>query len=353
MRARALAPLLVASVLLAGCAQTPTSGPAQAASVSSHDALLAALRADPAPALDGARVQAWLDKFVNDHHPRLTGTPLEKVAGDDLEAQAKALGYETSSKRYSANGLPSVDGPLRVVLAVKKGTTRPDELIVVGGHYDTAPIGTPLVPGVQYGTPPITATYDNGSGTAMVMELARLLANVTTERTLVFAFFNGEEEGLLASGAYAQELQSSGARVVTYVGFDMVGIGWPSKAGCLCIYAGKRVSAELNPIQEAVAFDLLKYPRGNDTVQVFDNHDTRNSDEGSFAGAGFPTMRWAGLASAGRYWAYHKTNDTMDTMLQQAGGADALDHGFESAAASAYYTILAMDHEGMLAGGEG
>ncbi|MFA5860876.1 MAG: hypothetical protein WDA16_04195, partial [Candidatus Thermoplasmatota archaeon] len=91
-------------------------------------------------------------------------------------------------------------------------------------------------------------------------------------------------------------------------------------------------------------FDLLGYPRGNDTVQVFDNHDRRNSDEASFASAGYPTMRWAGLATAGNYWAYHKLNDTMDTILKQAGGADLFAKGLETTSASAYYTILAMDH---------
>ena len=353
MRVAALAftILLVAVPLLVGCV-TPAdpATPPVAGEDAAHVDLLAKLRADPAPALDGAGVQKWLDAFVEAHKPRLTGTPLEKAAGDDLEAQLKALGYDAQSKLYNAQGLPSVDGPLRAVLGIKKGTTHPDEIIVLGAHYDTAAAGTSVVGPVPVGTPPLTATYDNGSGTAMVMELARLMAKVATERTVVFALFNGEEEGLLASEAYAGDLKTSGAHVVTYMGFDMVGIAWPSKAGCLCIYAGKQSSKDLNPVQETVAFDLLGYPRSNETVQVFDNHDTRNSDEGAFATAGFPTMRWAGLKSAGMYWAYHKTNDTMETMIAQAGGADLLHQGFETTAASAYYTLLAMDHVGPIAG---
>ncbi|GEM_PF-2844516 len=348
MRAVALATLLLGASLLAGCVQTPAPTTTASAADASTQDVLAALGAAPKPDLKGQGVADWLQAFVTAHHPRVTGSPLEKAAGDDLEAQLKAMGYEASSKRYNAQGLPSVDGPLRAVLGVKKGTTHPDEVIVVGGHYDTSvALGPSVLPGVPVG-PGLTiyATYDNGSGTAMVMELARLLRNVTTERTLVFALFNGEEEGLLASGAYADDLKAGGAHVVTYVGFDMVGINWPSKAGCLCIYAGKLHSADLNPVQEAVAFRHLGYPRGNATVQVFDNHDTRNSDEGSFATAGFPTMRWAGMKSATDYWAYHQLNDTMDTMIAEAGGKDALAAGFESASASAYYTILAMDHVG-------
>lgn len=354
-----LVTLLVVSGFLAGCVSPPVEAP-PTPEVVGDAALLSFLQTAQRPDVSGARVEAWLNAFVGAHTPRLTGTPGEKATAADLEAQLKALGYTVETKLYGAEGAPSVDGPFRAILGIRKGTTHPEELIILGAHYDTAAVGTN---GVPYGTlpdgvpvsppvgpPPTTATYDNGSGTAMVVELARLMANVTPERTVVFALFNGEEEGLVASSAYAKELQASGAHVVAYLGFDMVGIGWPSKAGCLCIYAGKRFGKELNPLQETVAFDLLQYPRGNDTVQVFDNHDNRNSDEGAFASAGFPTMRWAGLSLAGRYWGYHKLNDTMETMIAQAGGEKELQAGFESASATAYYTVLALDHEGFVAG---
>ena len=338
---RSLALALAFAVVLVGCVQSPVK-PASTGATAAGGDLLAKLEAAPAPDLDGAGVAKWLDAFVNAHHPRLTGSPDEKAAGDDLAAQLQKLGYEVQRLKYDAQGLPSADGPLQVVLAVKKGTTMADHLVIAGAHYDTAPVGTALLSPVPVGPPPLYATYDNGSGTAMVMELARLLAHASTTRTVEFAFFNGEEEGVLASTAYARDLAAKGAHVDAYLGFDMVGIGYPSKAGCLCIYAGKKFSADLNPVQETVAFGLLKLPRGNDTVQVFDNHDKRNSDEASFASAGFPTMRWAGLALAGDYWAYHKLNDTMDTMVQ-AGGPIPLALGMQTASETAYYTILALD----------
>lgn len=347
-RSRAVRPLVafltLSALVLAGCVQ-PSVDPAAAPQASAQADLLAALQATPAPALDGAGVTAWLSAFVEKHHPRITGTPQEKAAGADLAAQLAALGYEVTVHTYNARGLPSVDGPLRAVVGEKKGATLPDQVIVLGAHYDTSfTVGNPDVPGLPLGTGlTLYAAYDNGSGTAMVLEQARLLANVTTQKTLRFVLFNGEEEGLLASAAYAAQLQKAGEHVDAYVGFDMVGINWPSAAGCLCIYAGEAFAAELNPLQEAVAFDLLGYPRSNETVQVFDNHKTRNSDEGSFQSAGFPTMRWAGMKSARDYWAYHKLNDTVETMTKQAGSADLLARGFETTAASAYYSLLALD----------
>lgn len=326
MRAPLVALLLV-GLAFAGCVTPPGPAPETGAS----DPLLATLRAAPAPALDGPGVLDWLASFVGAHSPRLTGTPGEKAAGEDMAQQLEAMGYDVETKLYNARGLPSVDGPLRVVTGTKTGLTEPKRIVVLGAHYDTTAALT------------LEAAYDNGSGTAMVMELARLMADVATNKTIVFALFNGEEEGLLASAAYADDLASQGATVEAYMGYDMVGINYPSHAGCLCIYAGTAASAELNPLQETVAFDLLELPRGDDTVQVFDNHDTRNSDEASFASAGFRTMRWAGMASAGDYWAYHQVNDTIETMVAQAGSEELLAEGIENVAATSYYTLLAVD----------
>lgn len=334
--------LLVVVLVVAGCVSSPTTPTTIPATT--NPVLLSILEAAPVPAVDGEGVLVWLDAFVTAHSPRLTGTPGEKQTGDDLAAQLKKLGYTVEDRKYGRNGLPSVDGPIRAVVGLKTGTTQSDRMIVLGAHYDTAAAGTGDVPGgPPAGAPPVQAAYDNGAGTAMIIELARLMAQVKTNKTIAFVLFNGEEEGLWGSDEYVKDLQTQGATVDAYIGFDMVGINWPSEAGCLCIYAGEKFANVLNPIQETVAFDFLKYPRSNETVQVLDNHKTRNSDEASFQSAGYPTMRWAGLKSAGLYWAYHKTNDTIETMVKQAGSRELLVQGMETTSMSAYYTLIALD----------
>ena len=84
------------------------------------------------------------------------------------------------------------------VYCTKIGTTRPDEMYIVGGHMD----------GHGWGE----AANDDGSGTAIVMELARIfnMPDVTTERSIRFALWNNEETGLHGARAYIaqrQELQ--------------------------------------------------------------------------------------------------------------------------------------------------
>jgi len=94
------------------------------------------------------------------------------------------------------------------VVATKRGTARPDEIVVVGGHYDSVPRS----PGAN----------DNASGTASVLEAARVLASIPTPRTVQFVLFAAEELGLFGSAAFAAERRQG---VVAMVNLDMVGWG--------------------------------------------------------------------------------------------------------------------------------
>ena len=85
---------------------------------------------------------------------------------------------------------PTTPGPRQMVFCTKVGATRPDEMYIVGGHMD----------GHGWGQ----AANDDGSGTALVMELARVFSgrDVVTERTIRFALWNNEETGSQAARAY-------------------------------------------------------------------------------------------------------------------------------------------------------
>ena len=79
------------------------------------------------------------------------------------------------------------------ILAELPGSTRPEEIIVVGGHYDS-------VPGVR-------GASDNAGGTAMTMELARVFKKKGSKRTLRFVAWGSEEMGLDGSNLYAKKLK--------------------------------------------------------------------------------------------------------------------------------------------------
>jgi hypothetical protein len=94
------------------------------------------------------------------------------------------------------NSEPIIPGPVEQVYCTKWGTTRPGEMYIVGAHMD----------GIGYGE----AANDDGSGTAIVMELARILnqPGVTTDVSIRFALWNGEEGGLKGARAYVQQRQA-------------------------------------------------------------------------------------------------------------------------------------------------
>ena len=90
----------------------------------------------------------------------------------------------------------SKDGERQEVYCTKVGTTHPDEMYIVGGHMD----------GIGWGE----AANDDGSGTAVVMELARVFSSpdVKTDRSIRFILWNNEETGLNGARAYVAQRQA-------------------------------------------------------------------------------------------------------------------------------------------------
>jgi hypothetical protein len=86
-----------------------------------------------------------------------------------------------------------VNGERQEVYCTKIGTTYPDEMYIIGAHMDGHGVNQ--------------AVNDDGSGTALVMELARIFSSpdVETERSIRFALWNNEETGLNGSGAYVEQ----------------------------------------------------------------------------------------------------------------------------------------------------
>ena len=117
---------------------------------------------------------------------RIRGIAVPTGVNDDPEAQPDAKLRELDSQ-------PSTPGPREEVYCTKIGATRPDEMYLISAHMD----------GIGWGE----AADDDGSGTALVMELARVLnsPDVRTERSIRFALWNNEETGLHGARAYVAQ----------------------------------------------------------------------------------------------------------------------------------------------------
>jgi len=108
------------------------------------------------------------------------------------------------------------------------GTT--DELVILAAHFDSTAANTSGYPGNE-ATQPAPGGDDDASGVAGVLAAARVLEalakGATPHRSLRFLLFNAEEQGLVGSRIYAEQLKSSGqAQVAAVIQLDM--IGWRS-----------------------------------------------------------------------------------------------------------------------------
>lgn len=132
-----------------------------------------------------------LIKGLTEFGDREQGTPRNERANDWIEAQLRSWGYVTERVKYQYQGQPREQ-----VVATKIGSTVPQEMYIIGGHMDGRGGGE--------------AANDDASGTALVMEIARLLAarDVTTTRSVRFALWNNEETGLNGARAYVEQRAS-------------------------------------------------------------------------------------------------------------------------------------------------
>ncbi len=129
-----------------------------------------------------------LIKGLTQFGDREQGTERNERAVDWIEQQLRSWGYETERVHYEYRGEPRSQ-----VYATKVGSTAPGEMYILGAHMDGRGGGE--------------AANDDASGTALVMEIARVLASpdIETTRSIRFALWNNEETGLNGSRAYVEQ----------------------------------------------------------------------------------------------------------------------------------------------------
>jgi Zn-dependent M28 family amino/carboxypeptidase len=132
--------------------------------------------------------------------PRSPGTPHWQEVQDMCAARFAALGFEVERQTY-ATGVN--------VIGVRTGTSKPAERVVVSAHYDSVPN--------------CAGADDNGTGTAAVLEAARVLSKQSHARTLVVACWDEEERGLIGSKAYVARAKAAGDAIVMSFVFEMLG----------------------------------------------------------------------------------------------------------------------------------
>jgi hypothetical protein len=185
------------------------------------------------------------------------------------------------------------------VIGERRGDKYPDKYYVLCAHYDAtagdihAP--EPVAPGAN----------DNGSGIAVVLESARILSRFTLNYTVRFACFSGEEQFMVGSTYYAEDVYSKGEDILGVLNFDMVGYKpLPILDFVVYYYNDSRFLADLI-VSCADEFTEL-VPLLEDPADPI-----KGGDQYSFYLKGYPSlMCHEGLTNGQRYPWYHSVDDT-------------------------------------------
>jgi len=159
---------------------------------------------------------------------------------------------ETGVKAFvSVNAIFDEIRPTRNVLAKITGSDKvlKDEYVIIGGHMDhlgISPMGDIM-----------SGANDNASGTAVVMEIARImkLNRAKPKRTVIFGLWAGEEQGLLGSRHYSNDSSFPMNKTVAYINMDMVGHG-SGKIPFQGVYYGPKIWKLL---KEKLSKEILDY----------------------------------------------------------------------------------------------
>ena len=187
------------------------------------------------------------------------------------------------------------------IIATKTGTLYPQEVVFISGHYDSISDDPyALAPGAD----------DNGSAVAAVLEAARILSAYDCRRTVKFACFCAEEQGLIGSLNYVGDLAGSGLEVVGTYNSDMIAwSGTDPAPPDLYIYTNYASSFLAEALRDAALHYL---PEDLEPVVVVDP-EMWYSDHGAFWEYGYPAI----LGTEAVPWEedfnpyYHTTEETV------------------------------------------
>jgi Zn-dependent M28 family amino/carboxypeptidase len=181
-----------------------------------------------------------------------------------------------------------VPGPLTVYNTVGEipGSEKPDEFVVVGAHLDSWDLGQ--------------GTTDNGTGSCVVLETARLMmsSGVKPKRTIRFCLFTGEEQGLYGSKEYVKAHKDEMARTSLAIVHDtgtgrVIAIGTQGHEPLKAIF-----EKELGSLQEVGVKDIS-------------SRRLSGSDHQSFDAVGVPGIMFSQDPAEYRF-THHSQSDTLD-----------------------------------------
>jgi carboxypeptidase Q len=217
----------------------------------------------------------------------LLGLPGAQIGMEDWQLIRRSLESGPVTIQFELHN--TISGPNQVnnVIAEIRGRELPDEWIIIGAHLDSWDYGT----GAQ----------DNGTGTVMVLDVARAIASLgkAPRRSIRFALWGGEEEGILGSYAYTQAHLGEMSKCIAVLNTDN-GAGHPKGWK---VESRSDVKDALQPISDSMLKDI-----GGGGLSLETSYDT---DHGPFMLQGVPALDlWVDMSHYMEI--HHRSSDTYD-----------------------------------------
>jgi hypothetical protein len=239
--------------------------------------VFAPIAADVRQVLAKASVERVFDyeKALFDFDSKNIARPGNARASEFLFNTYKSFGYEPQYQWFEPRN--AFGGKTANVVATLKGTVNPELIYVISSHYDSVEAG----PGAD----------DDSSGTAALLEAARMLAGHPLPATVIFASMTGEEAGLLGSREFVRRAVEDKLHIVGALNNDM--IGWMndgrmdntirySNPGIRDIQHGAAME-----FTKLITFDAL-YWKGTDAMSFYDVYGDVIGGIGSYPVLGSP-----------------------------------------------------------------
>ena len=228
------------------------------------------------------------------------------------EARLKSYGLDTLQTCDVVTKLPRIPTPTKLcnAVAIQRGTERPNDVVIITGHIDSR------VTDPMNATSDAPGANDDGSGTAAVIEAARVLSKHKFPGTIVYAALSGEEQGLNGGKILADYAKAQGWNVIANLNNDIVGNSCGSDKVCndrqVRVFSeGPRwqgrdeLAAQIRSLggeNDAPSRNISRYldsladrlAIGLDVMQVWRNDRFgRGGDHTEFLNAGFPAVRFS------------------------------------------------------------
>jgi hypothetical protein len=215
------------------------------------------------------------EKALFDFDSKHITLPGNRLASEYLYNTYKSFGYEPEYQWFDVR--QAAGGRTANVVATLRGTVNPELVYLVSSHYDSVAAG----PGAD----------DDSSGTAALLEAARVMAGHPMPATIVFASFTGEEAGLLGSREFVRRAVAQKVHVAGALNNDMIGWMNDSRFDNTIRYSNPGIRdiqhAAAMLFTKLITYDAL-YFKGTDAVSFYDAYGDVVGGIGSYPVLGSP-----------------------------------------------------------------